>query len=73
MTVRRIDIRNYRGIRELTWHPGAGLTCLIGPGNSTKTTILDALALTLSPRFSVSLSDSDFFDCQVDERLRSSG
>ena len=40
----QIEIRNFRGIRKLDWNPSPGMNCLIGPGDSTKTTILDAIA-----------------------------
>ncbi|MEA5362800.1 ATP-binding protein [Amycolatopsis sp., V23-08] len=69
MTIRRLDVRNFRGIRELTWRPAVGVNCLIGPGNSTKTTVLDAIALVLSPRFNVALTDADFHACDIGETL----
>lgn len=62
-------IRNYRGIRSLDWLVPSGLVCLIGPGNTTKSTLLAALDLVFSPRPSVSLSDADFYLCAVDEPL----
>ncbi len=42
-----IEIQNYRGIKKLAWAPSAQVNCLIGPGDSTKTTILDAIELVL--------------------------
>jgi len=62
-------IRNYRGIRSLDWLVPPGLVCLIGPGNTTKSTLLAALDLVFSPRPNVSLSDADFYLCAVDEPL----
>lgn len=56
-----VQIRNFRGIRELDWSPSPGVNCLIGPGDSTKTTILDAIELALSPRSYPFADDSDFF------------
>jgi predicted ATP-dependent endonuclease of OLD family len=43
MRVVFVEIRNFRGIREFNWAPGAAINCLIGPGDSTKTTILNAI------------------------------
>ncbi|EOV2228542.1 ATP-binding protein [Klebsiella variicola subsp. variicola] len=43
----KVEIQNFRSIRLLTWQPSPGLNCLIGPGDSGKTTILDAIDLCL--------------------------
>ncbi|MFT7684292.1 MAG: putative ATP-dependent endonuclease of OLD family [Moritella dasanensis] len=43
--IRQILIRNFRGIESLNWTPHPGLNCLIGPGDSGKSTILDAIDL----------------------------
>lgn len=45
--VRAVEIGNFRGIEELIWYPAAGITCLIGPGDSGKSSILDAIDLCL--------------------------
>jgi hypothetical protein len=41
--IRKIEIQNFRGIKELVWLPSAGINCLIGPGDSGKSSILDAI------------------------------
>ena len=46
-------IRNFRGIRELDWHVDGTILCLVGPGDSTKTTILDAIELAMTPQWNV--------------------
>ena len=61
MQIREITIRNFRGIKQLTWQPAAGLVCLIGRGDVGKSTVLDAIELTLSPR-SRQITDTDFLD-----------
>jgi hypothetical protein len=61
MLIRHISIENFRGIKSLEWHVDGWLICLIGPGDSTKTTILDAIELALLPRWNVPFSDADFF------------
>lgn len=58
--IRKVEIRNFRAIRKLDWLPAAGINCLIGPGDSGKSTILDAIDLCLGARRSISICDSDF-------------
>jgi putative ATP-dependent endonuclease of the OLD family len=60
--IAHLEIRNFRGIRALDWGPSAGMNCLIGPGDSTKTTILDAIELALNPRANYLGSDVDFYN-----------
>lgn len=57
-----VEIENFRGIKKLEWAPASKINCLIGPGDSTKTTILDAIELALNPRSYPFADDSDFFD-----------
>lgn len=59
--IRHIEIRNFRTIKNLSWHPKPGLNCLIGPGDSGKSTLLDAIDLTLGARRSYSFNDADFY------------
>lgn len=69
MFIRHVSIRNYRGIRQLDWAPTSRFALLIGSGDSCKTSILEAVALALSPRWGHSFADSDFYDCSVDETI----
>ena len=50
MKIRHVSVRNFRGIRYLEWNVRSDVVCLIGPGDATKSTVLDAIAYTLSPR-----------------------
>lgn len=59
--IRRIEIRNFRGIRNLAWNPLDGVNCLIGPGDVGKSTVLDAVELCLRPLRSTRFTDADFF------------
>ena len=59
--IRKIEIANFRGIQRLVWHPTPGVNCLIGPGDSGKSTVLDAIDLCLGARRNVQFSDADFF------------
>ena len=60
MLVRHVEIKNFRGLRELSWVPKPGVNCLIGPGDSGKSTILDAIDLAIGARRQYVFSDSDF-------------
>jgi putative ATP-dependent endonuclease of OLD family len=60
MRIVQVSIRNFRGIEKLDWCPAPGMNCLIGPGDSTKTTILDAIELALNPRANFVGDDADF-------------
>lgn len=62
MRIAHIEIRHFRGIRKLNWTPSPGMNCLIGPGDSTKTTILDAIELALNPRANYIGNDVDFYN-----------
>lgn len=69
MKVRHIEITNFRGIKSLSWNVDGAFACLIGPGDTCKTTILTALDYALSPRTSLSFDDSDFFNQQTDKQI----
>ncbi|MFF0348978.1 ATP-dependent endonuclease [Micromonospora arida] len=70
MQIRRVIARNFRGIRHADWSlPRQRFVCLVGPGDSTKTTLLDAIALVLSPRWTVQFTDADFHRCDVSQPI----
>ncbi|MFT4095756.1 MAG: AAA family ATPase [Rhodoblastus sp.] len=58
--IRIIEISNFRAIRQLKWLPSSGANCLIGPGDSGKSSILEAIDLCLGARRSVTFCDADF-------------
>lgn len=68
--IRRLEIQNYRSIQHLIWFPNDGINCLIGPGDSGKSTILDAIDLCLGARRSAPISDTDFFGLDVNNPIR---
>lgn len=70
MRIVYLEIENFRGIKSLAWAPSPGMNCLIGPGDSTKTTILDAIELCLNPRSYIFADDCDFFDLDIDHPVR---
>lgn len=67
--VRAVEISNFRGIKSLTWFPAAGVNCLIGPGDSGKSSILDAIDLCLGARRSVQFADADFHLLDVEQPI----
>jgi len=66
MRIYHLCIKNFRGIKELDWTIQGLVNCLIGPGDSTKSTILDAIEYVLSPRWQIPFIDTDFYLGQVD-------
>ena len=58
--VRAVEVKHFRGIKELRWYPSAGINCLIGPGDSGKSSILDAIDFCLGARRSIQFTDADF-------------
>jgi putative ATP-dependent endonuclease of OLD family len=63
--IRKIEIANFRGIQRLIWSPTGGINCLIGQGDSGKSTVLDAIDLCLGARRNVQFSDADFFGLDI--------
>lgn len=64
MLIRHISIRNFRGIKEMDWAvPDKNVLCLIGRGDSTKSTILEALRRIFYPQWNLAFDDADFYQC----------
>lgn len=65
MQVGRLKIHNFRGISDLDWSPaGTKFCCFIGHGDSTKSTVLDAIEAALSSRW-FTFTESDFYLCDT--------
>lgn len=60
-TIRRLTIQRFRGIQHLRWYPNAGLNLVLGGGDVGKTTILESIALLLSPSNNVVVTDADYW------------
>lgn len=67
--IRKIEIKNFRGIKEFSWLPSPGLNCLIGPGDSGKSSILDAIDFCLGARRNIQFSDADFYRLEVENPI----
>lgn len=72
MIIRQLSVENFRGIKMLSWTLPVGqrLITLIGPGDSGKSTIIEAIHLLLGDRWSVSFSDVDFYGVDPSEPIR---
>lgn len=64
MKIRELTIENFRGIKRLDWAIPADkkLICLIGKGDSGKSTILDAIGWLLGSRWNLPVDVCDFND-----------
>jgi len=58
--IRKVEIKHFRGIRQLEWCPANGINCLIGSGDSGKSSILDAIDLCVGARRNIQMTDADF-------------
>lgn len=67
--IRRLEIRNFRSIQTLDWVPSVGINCLVGAGDSGKSSILDAIDLCVGARRSISFGDTDFYSLDVSQSI----
>ena len=65
MEVKHLKINHFRGIDKLEWNVGGRFVCMIGPGDSTKSTVLEAIELVLTPRRNFSFDDADFYNAET--------
>ena len=61
-----LTIERFRGITSLKWKPSRGVNVILGGGDVGKTTILEAIALLLSPVNPTTLSDPDYYDRRIE-------
>lgn len=69
MKIRYLQVRNFRGIKKLNLRIDSDFTCLIGHGDSCKSTIITAIDYALSPRWNLSIDDSDFFNQEIENPI----
>jgi len=72
MRIIRVDIENFRCIKQFEWHPHAGQNTLIGPSNCGKSTVIEALRLLLSPEYT-RLGEETFTHFDVHNLARAPG
>ncbi len=68
MQIRQLKISNFRGIHSLDWKPDSSFCCLIGSGDTGKSTLLDAVEATLSSRW-LYFTESDFIRGDTSEPI----
>ena len=68
MQIRKLEVWNFRGTSELTWIPEGNFCCLIGSGDSGKSTILDAIEAALSSKW-FSFTEPDFLGCDTTKSI----
>jgi putative ATP-dependent endonuclease of OLD family len=64
-SIRLLKIERFRGIEKLEWRPAAGLNVIVGPGDSCKSTILEAIGALLSPAPNMNISEFDYFRREI--------
>lgn len=63
MQIVEVNIKNFRGIKTFKQSfYNKKLVCLIGRGDSGKSTILDAISYALSPSWNIPFNDNDFYN-----------
>lgn len=68
-TILKLKIDRFRGLQALDWNPSAGMNIVLGGGDTGKTTILDAIAILLSPSNSIVLSEADYWQRKVEDEF----
>ena len=67
--IHELTIKNFRCIKTFSQKFNKDFICLIGRGDTGKTTILDAIACVLSPNRKMSFYDNDFYNGEVIEPI----
>ncbi len=67
MKITNVDIKNFRGIRNASvlFPLNSRIICMIGSGDSGKSTLLKAIEWALWPSWSLIVTDMDFFNCDT--------
>ncbi len=71
MKLSSISIQNYRGIKSglFIFPPNSRLICVIGSGDSCKSTLLKAIEWCLWPSWSLNANDLDFFNGDINKPI----
>ncbi len=68
--IHTLKISNFRGIQNFEHVFGASkFICLIGRGDSGKSTILEAISYVLYPNWNLTFYDTDFYKCDVEKPI----
>lgn len=63
------EIKNYRGIHSFFLRLDRDVVCLVGRGDSGKTTILEAIKSVLSPAWNLPFYDTDFYKLNSEQPI----
>lgn len=64
--IHTLKINNFRGIDTFQQSFGSNdFVCIIGRGDSGKSTVLDAISYVLNPNWNLTIKDTDFHNCDV--------
>ena len=71
MKITNLKVNNFRGIKncDITFSESSNIVCIVGSGDSTKTTLLSAIEWVLWPSWSLQVADSDFYECAVADSI----
>ncbi len=69
MQIYHVAIHHFRGIEHCEAILKGHVVCLIGPGDSTKSSILDAVEYVLCPNWFIPLDDSDFTNADISKEI----
>ena len=67
--IHQLRIERFRGIENLQWNPAPGMNVILGGGDVGKSTLLDGIALLLSPSNNFILSEADFWQRKYDQEF----
>jgi putative ATP-dependent endonuclease of the OLD family len=68
--IHSLKISNYKGLEKFEQNFGmTDFVCLIGRGDSGKTTILEAISAVLSPNWNLSFYDTDFYNGDISKPI----
>lgn len=68
MQIRQVIIKDFRCIEKLEWKPQSDLNCILGSGDVGKSTVLDAIEFTLSPK-RTAFYDTDFPNSDISKTI----
>jgi putative ATP-dependent endonuclease of OLD family len=59
--IRKLTILRFRGLEKFEWYPKPGMNVVLGGGDVGKSTVLEAIALLLSPSNATVVSEADYW------------
>lgn len=71
MFITNLEIENFRGIKQgnLSFPLDSRVICMIGAGDSTKSTILRAIEWVFWPTWNLIACDNDFYNCDTSNHI----